>query len=389
MPLAIRLSSKDRLAKSLRIWHPSKQKHILGALIYKPTYSPFLGQIWMSTCRSWIYRKNNGAYDLVLESKSDCNSDHLGPRDVLVAIRAVSLNYRDRIAWRNLAGRNVDGRVPASDGSGEVLAVGAEVSQWKPGDRVAGCFFPRWQSGRFDLAHHQYDLGGTLDGMLREQAVLHEDALVRIPSHLDPIQASTLPCAALTAWNALVVRGRLTAGESVLVLGTGGVSIFALQIARAFGCKVFITSSDDTKLLRAREIGALDGVNYKTHPQWSEQIWGMTESHGVDHVVEVGGPGTLEQSMRCVAASGQIALIGVLTGFGPPTTSLFPLLARNVQLDGIYVGPRDEFVRMNRFLEHHAIEPIIDRVFSFDDAPAAFAHLESGQHFGKVVISIS
>lgn len=175
----------------------------------------------------------------------------------------------------------------------------------------------------------------------------------------------------------------------MLVLGTGGVSIFALQIARAFGCEVFITSSDDSKLLRAQELGAAGGVNYKTHPQWSEQIWGMTHSHGVDHVVEVGGPGTLEQSMRSVAASGQIALIGVLTGFGPPTTSLFPLLARNVQLDGIYVGPRDEFVRMNRFLEHHAIHPIIDREFSFEDAPAAFAHLESGQHFGKVVIRVS
>jgi NADPH:quinone reductase-like Zn-dependent oxidoreductase len=343
----------------------------------------------MNSCRSWIFRKNDHAYDLRLESRPVVAPDQLAPHEVLIAVRAASLNYRDLIAWKNLAGRPVDGRVPTSDGAGEVLAVGSSVTQWKPGDRVAGCFFPRWQSGRFDLSHHQFDLGGNLDGMLRERAVLAEDALVRIPSHLSYTQSATLPCAALTAWYALVVRGGLRRGDSVLVLGTGGVSIFALQIAHAMGAVVYATSSEDTKLAQAKSLGAIDGVNYRQHPQWSEAIWGMTGGRGVDHVVEVGGPGTLEQSMRCVAAGGHIALIGVLTGFGAPTASLFPLLARNVQLNGIYVGPRDEFVRLNAFLEHHRIEPAIDRVFSFDDAPAAFEHLHSGRHFGKVVIEMA
>ena len=347
----------------------------------------------MNQCRAWIYRKNSISYDLHSVSAPVPSPDNLSPHDVLVDIQAVSLNYRDVIAWRNLAGRNVEGRVPASDGAGIVRAVGSAVTAWKPGDRVAACFFPRWQSGRFALSHHQHDLGGNLDGMLREQAVLHEDALVRIPEHLDTLQASTLPCAALTAWVALVERGGLapqsgTAPASVLVLGTGGVSIFALQIARALGATVYATSSDDAKMARALALGAAAGVNYRAQPNWSEAIWKLTNAQGVDHVVEVGGPGTLEQSMKCVAAGGQIALIGVLTGFGPPTASLFPLLARNVRLDGIYVGARDAFVRMNAFLEQHRIAPVIDRVFAMDDAPDAFAHLESGRHFGKVVIQI-
>jgi NADPH:quinone reductase-like Zn-dependent oxidoreductase len=265
---------------------------------------------------------------------------------------------------------------------------GPRFSQWKPGDRVAGCFFPRWQSGRFELSHHQFDLGGNLDGMLRERVVMDEDAWVRIPAHLSTLQAASLPCAALTAWVALVERGKLAAGQSVLVLGTGGVSIFALQIARATGASVVVTSSDDSKLARARELGAAFGINYARQPTWSDAVWEWTGERGVDHVVEVGGPGTLEQSMRSVAAGGHIALIGVLTGFGPPNTSLFPLLARNVQLNGIYVGPRDAFVRMNSFLESHRIEPVIDRVFPFVNAPDAFAYLASGKHFGKVVIAM-
>jgi NADPH:quinone reductase-like Zn-dependent oxidoreductase len=343
----------------------------------------------MNRCRAWIYRKNNTSYDLSLEDHAVPKPEAIGSNDVLIDVQAVSLNYRDIIAWKNLAGRRVEGRVPTSDGAGIVKAVGAAVSQWRPGDRVAACFFPRWQTGRFELSNHQHDLGGNLDGMLREQALFHEDALVRLPSHMDFRQGATLPCAALTAWYALVARGGLKSGETVLVLGTGGVSIWALQIAHALGAKVYVTSSDDAKLARAKALGAIDGVQYRAHPNWSEQIWSLTDSRGVDHVVEVGGPGTLEQSMRCVSGGGHIALIGVLTGFGAPSTSLFPLLARNVRLNGIYVGPREEFVRMNQFLEQHRIEPVIDRVFSFEDAPDAFAYLQSAHHFGKVVIDVA
>lgn len=341
----------------------------------------------MST--TWFYRKKETAFDLEIGQQSIESPEELGDRDILVRVEGVSLNYRDLVAWKNMAGRAVDGRVPASDGAGTVLAVGSCVSQWRVGDRVAGCFFPRWQSGRFDLSHHRFDLGGSLDGMLRRHVVMHEDSWVGIPSHLDTLAAATLPCAALTAWFSLVARGGLSRDQTVLVLGTGGVSIFALQIAKSLGAKVIVTSSSDEKLARARSLGADEGVNYRSHPQWSEPVWKWTDGRGVDHVVEVGGPGTLEQSMKSVAGGGHIALIGVLTGFGAPTASLFPLLARNVTLNGIYVGPRDEFVRMNTFLEQHRIEPVIDRVFPFDAAPEAFAYLASGQHFGKVVIQVA
>lgn len=337
---------------------------------------------------AWVFRSNNSTYDLERTERAIPQPQELGPNEVLVNIRAVSLNYRDIIAWKNLAGRKVDGRVPASDGAGEVVAVGSEVTQWKTGDRVAGCFFQTWQDGPFDMNHHKNDLGGTLDGMLREHVVLPESGLVRIPESLDYAQSATLPCAGLTAWYALVCRGQLTAGQSVLALGTGGVSVFALQFATKIGATVVMTSSDDDKRQRAQQLGAAFTVNYREFPDWSNPIWEWSGGRGVDHVVEVGGPGTLEQSMKAVAASGHIALIGVLTGFGAPHTSLFPLLARNIRLNGIYVGPRHEFQRMNQFIDEHGIQPVIDKRFAFDDAPAAFEYVASGKHFGKVVIEL-
>jgi NADPH:quinone reductase-like Zn-dependent oxidoreductase len=342
----------------------------------------------MSPSTAWTFQKQDNAYELVQIDRPIPQAGSLGDYDVLVQIKAVSLNYRDLIAWRNMAGRQLDGRVPASDGAGEVIAVGKKVTLWKPGDRLVGCFFPLWQAEPFDLIHHKNDLGGTLDGMLQSYRVLPETGWVRIPDYLDFEQAATLPCAALTAWYALVARGGLRTGQSVLALGTGGVSIFALQIAKAFGARVYITSGDDAKLERAKSVGADYCVNYKTTPDWAGAIWQATNDRGVDHVVEVGGPGTLEQSMRAVAAGGQIALIGVLTGFGAPASSLFPLLARNVRLNGIYVGPRSEFLRMNEFFQTHQIAPIIDQKFSMDRAPEAFRYLASGHHFGKVVIQV-
>jgi NADPH:quinone reductase-like Zn-dependent oxidoreductase len=342
----------------------------------------------MSLSRRWIYRKNPTSYDLVADPKPTPEPSNLKPDECLVAIRAASLNYRDRINWRNLAGRNVDGIVPASDGAGEILAVGDAVKSLRVGDRVAANFFPTWKTGKFNLAYHQADLGGTLDGMLRDHAIFSESSLVRIPSGWSFAQAATLPCAALTAWVALVNRGQLRPDQIVCVLGTGGVSIFALQFAKLMNAKVAVTSSSDAKLQRAMDLGADLGVNYTTTPQWSKPIWEWTHGQGVDHVIEVGGPGTLDQSMRAVAAEGHIALIGVLTGFGPPTASLFPLLARNVRLNGIYVGSCEDFKAMVHFIEGHPMVPQIDRVFAFEEAPQAFEHLESANHFGKIVIEM-
>lgn len=335
--------------------------------------------------KSWVFSKNANAYDLILTDRQ--SPDSLPPNSVRIQVKAVSLNYRDIIAWRNLAGRHVDNRVPASDGAGEIIAVGSNVQQWKIGDRVAGCFFQTWQSGPFDLLHHKNDLGGTLDGMLQSEIDLPETGIVAIPPSLSFEQASTLPCAGLTAWCSLFTRGGLVQDQSVLCIGTGGVSVFALQFASAIGARVIVLSSCNEKRKRAEAMGAWHTINYRDQPQWADEVWKLTDGLGVDHIVEVGGPGTLEQSMKCIAASGHIALIGVLTGFGAPNTSLFPLLARNVRLNGIYVGSRDKFQEMNAFIESKKMQPTIDRVFAFEDAPKAFEYLQSAKHFGKVVIA--
>ena len=309
-----------------------------------------------------------------------------GPGQVRVRVRATSLNYRDLVVKNNLAGRPAEGLVPVSDGAGEVEAVGPGVSAWTPGDRVAGIFFQGWVDGPFDMAYHRTDLGGSVPGMLAEQVVLGQDGLVRVPDHLSFEEAATLPCAAVTVWQALVRRGGLRAGQTVLALGTGGVSIFALQFAAALGARVIITSSSDEKLARARELGAAETVNYRTTPDWDKEVLRLTGKLGVDHVVEVGGPGTLGKSVNSVRAGGHVALIGVLSGFGPSDASLFPLVARNAQVSGIYVGSRRDFEEMNRFLELRQLRPVIDRTFALADAPAAYDHLQSGAHFGKVVV---
>lgn len=336
--------------------------------------------------RLWKLAPHDGAYRLEQATRP---TPEPGPGQLLVRVHAVSLNYRDLINLRNIAGRPVADRVPTSDGAGEVVAVGPDVTDWQPGDRVIGCFFQSWSGGRFQMRHHQQDLGGTIDGMLAEHVVLNADAVVACPDHLHWREAATLPCAALTAWSALFTRGNLQVGATALVLGTGGVSIFALQLASTAGARVIVTSSQDAKLERARALGAWETVNYRSHPDWEQIVWQLTEKRGVDHVIEVGGPGTLEKSLACVAPGGQIALIGVLTGFGAPAGSLFPLVSKNARMDGIYVGSRDDFQQMNQFLVDHHLRPVIDRVFPFDHAPAAYDFLESGEHFGKVVIDVA
>lgn len=309
--------------------------------------------------------------------------------EVLVRIRAVSLNYRDLTTLEAQRPGNLPPPlVPCSDGAGEVIGVRAGVTRFRIGDRVAGIFFRDWLGGRFELRHHKSALGGSVHGMLREFVALPEHALVAVPAHLSFEEGAALPCAAVTAWQALFTRGGLSAGETVLALGTGGVSVFALQLAAAAGARVIVTSSSDEKLDRARSLGAWATVNYKTTPDWDAEVWRLTEKRGVDHVVEVGGPGTLGKSMNSVGTGGQIALIGVLTGFGAPEASLFPIVARNVRLDGIYVGSRADFEALNAFLSEHQIRPIIDRVFPFSEAREAYAHMRSAAHFGKIVISV-
>ncbi len=311
-----------------------------------------------------------------------------GPGEVRIKVRAVSLNYRDLLVINGAYSKNLPlPLIPCSDGAGEVDAVGPGVATVKPGDRVAGCFFSGgWIDGPPREAGGKSALGGAIDGMLTEERVLPAAGVVAIPAHLTFEEASTLPCAALTAWHALVDSGRLKPGETVLVQGTGGVSLFALQLARMAGARVIATSSHDEKLQRAKDLGASDGLNYKATPDWGKAVLGLTGGLGVDHVVEVGGAGTLGQSLRAVKVGGHVAMIGVLTGAGE--AGVTPILMKNVRVQGIYVGSRAMFEDMNRAIGLHKLRPVVDRVFPFAEARAAYAHLASGGHFGKVVIRV-
>jgi NADPH:quinone reductase-like Zn-dependent oxidoreductase len=307
-----------------------------------------------------------------------------GPRQVLVRVRACSLNYRDlAIALGTYRMPTKPDLVPLSDGAGEVVEVGEGVSSVRAGDRVAGCFFQRWIGGPPAADTHTSALGGGVDGMLREYAALDEDGVVKLPVHLSFEEGATLPCAAVTAWHALAGHARIVAGESVLVQGTGGVSIFALQLARLMGAQVIVTSSSDEKLARAKELGATHGINYKANPEWDKAVVTLTNG-GVDHVVEVGGPGTLAQSLRAIRIGGSITLIGVLAGAAEINPML--IFARRANVQGISVGSMQMFDAMNRAIAVAGLRPVVDKVFAFDEAPAAYRHLQSATHFGKVVI---
>jgi NADPH:quinone reductase-like Zn-dependent oxidoreductase len=309
-----------------------------------------------------------------------------GDRDVIVRVRATSLNYRDLVVLRGDYSRNpVPGRVPLSDGAGEVTVVGTEVTKFKVGDKVAGCFFQGWPSGRFEHAMHATALGGQIDGVLAEFVKFSQDGLVHLPAGYSFEEGATLPCAAVTAWQALIVRGQIVPGETVLLLGTGGVSIFGLQIAKAAGAKVIITSSSAEKLERARQLGADLTINYRTTPEWGKEAARLSGTEGVDHVVEVGGGGSFLQSVRALRPGGKIALIGNLSG-REATSEIFPIVPKCATVSGIYVGSREMFEAMNRGFAHANIRPVIGQVFSFDQAPEAFSYLSKGLHFGKIVI---
>ncbi|HEU4532057.1 MAG TPA: NAD(P)-dependent alcohol dehydrogenase [Steroidobacteraceae bacterium] len=311
-----------------------------------------------------------------------------GPQEVLVRVRACSLNRRDVMVLRaQYGGGDTTGRIPLSDGAGEVAAVGAKVARFKPGERVAATFFQRWNGGKPTRETLGSSLGGAIDGMLSEYVVLHEDGLVRLPEHLSFAEGSTLPCAGVTAWAGLFTRGALQGGDTVLLEGTGGVSIFGLQFAVASGARAIITSSSDAKLERATAMGAWRTVNYRTHPEWDKQVRALTEEAGVDHVLEVGGADTLPKALACLGFDAHLAYIGGLTGW----TGQLPiamLSGRNARVSGILVGSRADFEAMNAFIARHALRPIVDRTFTFDSADAAYRHMESGSHFGKIVIEL-
>jgi NADPH:quinone reductase-like Zn-dependent oxidoreductase len=312
-----------------------------------------------------------------------------GRGQVLVRMRAASLNYRDLMiaTGRSARGAPLPDLVPLSDGAGEVVEVGPEVTRVAVGDRVAGCFMQSWLGGEISPDDAASSLGGAIHGVLVEYRLFDQQGLVRLPEHLSFEDGATLPCAALTAWNALFHGPKpLTVGQSVLVLGTGGVSVFALQFAHAAGARVIATSSSDGKLAQAKALGADEGVNYHAHPEWQTVVRALTGGRGVDHVVEVGGPGTLPRSIEAARQGGHIHLIGVLSGGGTIDPSV--VLRRGVVLRGIYVGSRQMFEAMNQAIALHQITPVIDRVFDFEDAKAAYRHLQGQGHFGKVVIRI-
>ena len=307
---------------------------------------------------------------------------------VMVRVRAVSLNYRDLLMVKGLYNPRMPlPRVPMSDGAGEVVAVGDAVTRVKVGDRVAGIFMQTWTGGEMRAEHRASALGGEIDGMFAEYVALDEAGVVRVPEHFTYEEAATLPCAGVTAWNALFASGNLTAGETVLVQGTGGVSLFALQFARLAGARVIVTSSSNEKLDRALQLGASDGINYRDVPEWNKRVRELTGGRGVDYVVEVGGAGTLNKSLAAIRTSGTVSMIGVLTGISAEVSTA-AILQQNVRVQGIFVGSREMFEEMNRAIELHKLRPVIDRVFEFDAAREAFRHMEAGAHFGKIVVRI-
>ncbi len=309
----------------------------------------------------------------------------LGARDVRLKINAVSLNYRDLLMVRGLYNpRQKLPLVPCSDAACTIVEVGAAVRRWKVGDRVSPLFAQRWHAGSPTRDKLSSTLGGPLDGTLRDEMVVDEDAIVRVPAHMSDEEASTLPCAALTAWSALVTQGQLAPGETVLVEGTGGVSLAALQIARLMGARVIVTSQSDAKLERAKALGAFAGINYKTTPGWGK-VAKEIAGDGVDHVVDVGGGATVAEALKAVRPGGIVSIIGVLSGTSAEL-SLLPVLMQNVRLQGVLVGHGESFAKMNAALEIAGIRPVVDKIFPLEDARAAFEHLASGTHFGKVVL---
>jgi NADPH:quinone reductase-like Zn-dependent oxidoreductase len=310
------------------------------------------------------------------------------PSEVLVDLHAASLNYRDLMTINGTYNpRMALPRIPGSDASGIVQAVGENVTRFKPGDHVTSLFFQAWQDGPILTSTGKSALGGPIDGVFSTAHLFPETGLIHAPAGYTHAEAATLPCSALTAWNALVEKGHLHAGQTVLLLGTGGVSLFALQFAKAQGARVILTSSSDEKLARARTLGADETINYRTTPDWDREVFRLTANRGADHIVEVGGAGTLPLSLKAVTPGGHIYLIGVLSGKGQlidPT----PILAKAIHLEGVYVGSRAMFTRMDAAIDTNHLRPIIDSTFPLTQSREALAHMQSGNHYGKIVLNL-
>jgi NADPH:quinone reductase-like Zn-dependent oxidoreductase len=309
-----------------------------------------------------------------------------GAAEILVEMRASSINYRDLSTVEDPLARGIAlPRIPNSDGAGEVIAVGEGVTDFKPGDRVAGCFFQDWSDGRISTTAMASAMGGAIDGVLAEAVLLRATGAVHLPQHLSFEEGATLPCAGLTAWNCLVEQGGLKAGSTALFLGTGGVSIFGLQIAKMMGARAIITSSSDAKLERAASLGADALINYREIPDWQTRVLELTDGVGVDITIETGGGGTLEKTLDATRIGGTVSLIGVLTGGNiDPTT----IMRKSIRLQGVYVGNRRMFTEMNAALALNGVHPVIDQVFDFDDARAAYHAMRGAGHFGKLVVKI-
>ena len=333
-----------------------------------------------------LSRGGAGIEGLVLAERPDPKPTY---RQVLIKVAACSLNYRDLAIARGTYRLPVTSNIiPLSDAAGEVIEIGAGVRRVKVGDKVAGNFFQRWSAGEPGPDTHQSALGGGIDGMLAEYVVLEEDGVVKLPEHLSLEEGATLPCAGVTAWHAMIEHARLIAGKTVLLQGTGGVSILGLQLAKAMGITVIITSSRDDKLARAKQLGADHGVNYKTTPDWDKAVMDLTNGQGVDCVVEVGGAGTIAKSFASIRVGGRVSLIGNLSG---PATELNPglIIARRANVQGISVGSTAMFEAMNQAIVANKIKPVIDKVLGFDEIRTAYQHMASGTHFGKIVIRVA
>ncbi len=334
--------------------------------------------------RAWVIEGGFGEHNLRCIERPDPTA---GPGQVVIRVRAVSLNYRDLLVVRGLyAPRQPLPLVPCSDAVGEVVATGEGVRRVAVGDRVCPIFAQRWLSGPVTPEGLRSTLGSPHDGVLSELVVLSEEGVVLAPVHLSDAEAATLPCAGVTAWHALFEEAPVRAGDTVLVLGTGGVSTFALQLATAAGARVVVTSSSHAKLARAAELGAVHGICYADDPKWGDSVRRWTGGRGVDHVIEVGGVGTLAQSLRAVRPGGTVSLIGVLAG-GREPLDLTSALMRNVRIQGVFVGSREMFDALGRAVTAAALQPVVDRVVPFDRAPAAWERLAAGEHLGKIVIA--
>jgi NADPH:quinone reductase-like Zn-dependent oxidoreductase len=334
--------------------------------------------------RAYEVTDTSGLDGLVLNTNRPAPAP--GPGQIAVRMRAAALNARDHGVTRGIYGYTKFPVIPLSDGAGEITAVGAGVTGFKVGDRVASTFFQTWTGGRMPTDASRKSLGGMLDGVLAEEIVLPQQGAIHIPDHLSFAEAATLPCAALTAWHALVEAGGLKAGDTVAIIGTGGVSCFAVQFAKMHQARVFLTSSSDAKRELARGLGADVTINYQTTPDWEQAILRQTGNVGVDHVIEVGGANTLEKSMAMVRPGGSIYVIGTLAGAGQINPRMINRKA--ITLRGIHVGSRDMFANMNRAIAATGLRPVIDKTFAFADARQAYDYQAGGTHFGKIAIAI-